>query len=465
MGKMRDWFSKTFFEKSLMPVDGQRGWIPLIQESYLGAFQEDVVISLSTALSHPTVYACITQIAADIGKLQLRLIKEQDGIWLPTRNASFSPVLRKPNHFQTRQKFIECWLISKLSHGNTYVLKVRDKRGIVVGLYVLDPTRVEPLVAEDGSVFYRARQDALCQVADGIIPAAEIIHDTMECLFHPLVGVPPLYAGNLATSQGLEMQRNSANFFKNGSRPGGILTAPGTIKKETAERLKEDWYTKYGGKNAGKVAVLGDGLKYEPLGVNAKDSNMVEQLKWSDEKICSVYKVPAYKVNVGAMPTYQQSETLDRKYYSDCLQRHIESIESLLDEGLSLPARYGTEFDLEDLLRMDFSLKMDTAVKGVGGGIYSPNEARKKFNLGSVKGGDTPYLQQQNYSLEALNERDKNDPFPKKPDAAPKVPDEQDSDSEEEDVEPEDGEEDQTDKALHLLFRKSLSEEIDSDEN
>lgn len=456
MAGLRSWLKGKFSKKSLMPVDGSRGWIPLIHESYMGAFQQDEIVSLSTALSHPTVFACITQVAADIGKLRLGLFKNEKGIWVEVNNNTYSPVLRKPNHFQTRQKFIEYWLISKLSYGNTYALKIRDQRGIVTALYILDPSRVEPLVSEDGSVFYRARQDSLNKVSeDGIIPASEIIHDTMECLFHPLVGVPPLYAGNLATMQGLEMQRNSANFFKNGSRPGGILTAPGTIKKETADRIKEQWATNYSGENSGKLAVLGDGLKYEPMAVNAKDSTMVEQFKWSDEKICSVYKVPAYKVNVGPMPTYQQSETLDRKYYSDCLQRHIESIESLLDEGLSLPARFATEFDLEDLLRMDFALKMDTAVKGVVGGIYSPDEARRKFNLKPVKGGDTPYLQQQNFSLGALAERDKNDPFPKTEPAPPKVPD---APEDEEDGEAE------TDKALHLLFKKSLFEETDQDE-
>lgn len=412
--KIKQWVLKKLI-KALAPVDSSRGWIPILQEGYLGAFQADDPVTLSDALAHPTVYACVTQIAGDIGKLRLRLMADNDGIRIEIDRPAYSPVLRKPNQFQTRQKFIEHWLISKLTHGNTYVLKVRDNRGIVIAMYILDPTKVEPLVADNGDVFYRATKDVLSRVQDAsiTIPAREIIHDTMECLFHPLVGVPPLYAANLATTQGLAMQRNSASFFQNNSQPGGILTAPGHIKNETAERIKANWATNYTGDNAGKLAVLGDGLKYEPMAVTAKDSVLVDQLKWSDEKICSVYKVPPYKVHVGDPPTYEQSETLDRKYYSDCLQRLIESIETLLDEGLALPSKYGTEFNLEDLMKMDLSLKMKTAAEGVKGGIYSPNEARRKFNLKPSKGGDTPYLQQQNYSLAALDERDRNHPFEK----------------------------------------------------
>jgi len=435
--------------KSLFPVDQSRGWIPVFQESYIGAFQIDDPVSLGDALAHPTVYACVTQIASDIGKLRWRLTQLKNGI--REEIPAYNPVFRKPNSYQTRQKFIEAWMISKLTYGNTYVLKQRNEQGFVTGLYVLDPQKVTPLVAGNGEVFYRAKKDALNDLTKDIpaIPAYEIIHDMMECLFHPLVGVPPLYAASLATSQGLAMQQNSARFFQNNAQPGGILTAPGHIKKETADRIKEHWADNYTGDNVGKVAVLGDALKYEPLAVNAKDSTMVEQLKWTDEKICSAYKVPPYKIHVGQMPNRGQSETLDRQYYSDCLQRHIESIEALMDEGLGFPPGLGVEFDLDDLMRMDLLLKMNVATEGVKGAVFAPNEARRKFNLPPVQGGDTPYLQQQNYSLAALDERDQDKPFAKPaPAPAPAEPNDKPEDK------------DQTDKALHLLFRKGLVEEV-----
>ena len=56
----------------------------------------------------------------------------------------------------------------------------------------------------------------------------------------------------------------------------------------------------------------------------------------------------------------------------------------------------------------------------------APNEARAGENLRPVAGGDSPYLQQQNYSLAALAKRDtKADPFANasKPEpAAPATP-------------------------------------------
>jgi phage portal protein BeeE len=67
---------------------------------------------------------------------------------------------------------------------------------------------------------------------------------------------------------------------------------------------------------------------------------------------------------------------------------------------------------LDDLLRMDTATLVEAEAKAVAGGFKKPNEARKRLNLTPVAGGDTPYLQQQNYSLAALAKRDSQaDPF------------------------------------------------------
>ena len=88
----------------------------------------------------------------------------------------------------------------------------------------------------------------------------------------------------------------------------------------------------------------------------------------------------------------------------------IESIELLLYEGLDLTPYYA-EFNLDDLLRMDTATQYRTYGEGIKSGMVAINEARKKINLPKVEGGGN-YLQQQNYSLEALNKRDtKEDPF------------------------------------------------------
>src|SRR5690606_2355803 len=64
----------------------------------------------------------------------------------------------------------------------------------------------------------------------------------------------------------------------------------------------------------------------------------------------------------------------------------------------------GVEFDLDNLLRMDAATQMDVLEKSKG--KLTPNEQRKRLNLGPKPGGDTIYLQEQDHSLEWLARRD-----------------------------------------------------------
>jgi HK97 family phage portal protein len=440
----------------------------IVRESFPGAFQMNVNLTDADILTSTTVYACISLISSDIAKMRLRLVKlNQYGIWEEIESPSFSPILRKPNRHQTRIEFIKRWLISKLTNGNTYVLKVRDNRDVVKEMYVLDPRQVTPLQAsETGDVYYQINRDDFSNTQETlVIPAREIIHDKMNPLYHPLVGIPPIYAAGLAATQGLKMQNFSSTFFGNGGRPSGTIEAPDEIAPETAARLAEYFSTNFSGANAGKVAVLGDGLKYNPIPISSADAQMIEQLRWSAEAICSCFHVPPSMVGVGPSETNNNVETRWQQYYAQCLQIHIESIELLLDEGLGLsPATnasepLGTEFDLDDLLRMDTAAMVTAETNAVKGSVKTPNEARRRMGLPPKKGGDTIYLQQQYYSMEALAERDSNDPF-SKPEPAPaaEAPEEPAQEAEDQASEGQEAEADDTQKYIDS-FRFILERE------
>jgi HK97 family phage portal protein len=425
-----------------------RGWYPLIREPYSGAWQRNDEWTVDCVLAHHAVYSCISLISADIGKLRHKLMQsDSDGIWEEVRNPAYSPVLRRPNRYQNQIQFRQWWITSKLIRGNAYALKQRDNRGVVVALYLLDPCRVQPLVSESGDIYYRLQQDNLSGIDErGLtVPASEIIHDRMNCLFHPLVGVSPLFAAGCVANLGLNIERNSNQFFSNGSQPSGILTAPGAISDDTAKTLADYFNENFTGTKAGRVAVLGDGLKYEQLSITASDSQMIEQLKWTAEVICSTFHVPPYKIGVGTMPTYNNVEALQQDYYNTCLQSLIEEYEACMDDGLGLSEDMGVELDLDGLLRMDSKTQIEVLNASVSGSLRKINEARKKLNLPGVEGGDVIWSQQQNWPISELAKRPAEALVGQSPASAPPEP-------EEEAPEPK---EDATDKALALLFKKA----------
>ncbi len=388
------------------------GWWPIIREGFSGAWQRSIISPIEDALTHPTFWACVTLIAGDVAKMRVRLMQEDAaGICTEVLNPAYTPVLRKPNHFQNRIQFYQYWIVCKLCRGNAYALKERDGRGVVTALYLLDPTRVRPLVSPSGDVYYALQQDQLSGLTEAslVVPAREIIHDTMYTLYHPLVGLSPVYACGHAAIQGLTIVSNMTRLFKRGFQMGGILVAPGQISTDTAARLERYWQDNYAGEdNAGKIAVVGDGLKFEKQTLmSAVDAQLIDQLKWGDEKICSTLHVQPYMVGIGAPPTYNNIEALNQQYYSQCLQILIEALELCLEEGLEMVDKpLSPEMDLDGLLRMDSATKMKTTTDGVKGGIYTPNEGRKIFNLAKLTGGDTVYLQEQDHALEWLAKRD-----------------------------------------------------------
>lgn len=399
-------------------------WPGAVLESFAGAWQRNVVEApVSTLLSFSAVYACIAGISNDIGKLRMKLMRDVDGIRVEvTENLPWLPLLRNPNHYQNRIQFFVVWMLSKLMYGNTYVLKGRDARGVVNRLYVLHPTCIKALVAEDGSVFYGLQRDDLVGLTDEVledlkerygeiaIPSSEIIHDRMNPLWHQLVGVSPLYACGNSATLGAAIQGNSTKFFQNKAMPGGMLTAQGSISDETAARLKATFESNFGGDNVGKLLVVGDGLEFKSFSVDPDKSQTKEQFDNAVADVARAFRYPLWKLG-GAMPPYTKPDQAQTLYYMDCLQEHMEAIEECLNNGLELPAGIKTEFDIEGLMRMDTQslYESNNAAKG----WMKLDEQRRRANLGPLdKGGNTVYLQHQDYSVEALAKRDaKDDPF------------------------------------------------------
>lgn len=429
-GRMRQSLAQKL---TLTPLPESRSsfW-PMIRDWYPGAWQNNDELSVDTQASYFAVYACVTLIQNDFGKIRQKLVERVGGIgkvWRETSSPAFSPFLRKPNRYQNHIQFKQWWANSKLFRGNTYALKERDARGIVVAEYILNPDKVTPLVTPDGSVYYQLGPDNLSGLQEGalVVPASEIIHDRMNCLFHPLVGVSPLYAAGIEAAKGLNIQNQSRTFFGNGARPSGVLTAPNHIPQDVADRAKVMWEQKFSGNNAGRIAVLGDGLKYEPMTMSAVDAQVIQQLEWSAIAICAAFHVPPWKIGIGPMPTYSNGELMNQQYYDECLQVLIEEYELCQDfglgigEGIMVDGReLGVELDLTSLLRMDTAAKHQVLRENVRGSLMTINEARLEMDMPPVEGGDTIWMQQQNYSVEALMERDRNDPFakpePQKPD-------------------------------------------------
>lgn len=417
----KNWFKKKSIsdvgqEKALNSVSGNHLWNRvLVDEPYSGAWQKNDELTQNQKACFPTVFSCISLISKDIGKMGLTLKSWKDGVLQSTGHPyDLRYILKKPNQFQTWQQFQEYWTNCLLLRGNAYIFIVRDVFGVPARLVCLNPDLVQPLVSDTGEVFYSVYNDLLAQTEVENIPASEIIHDRINCLYHPLVGLSPIFACGVAAGVGHHILHTTSKLFSNGARPASLLVAPGPLEKSKAEEMQKRWNEKFTGAGVGGTAVLSDGVQYTQLGISAIDAQTIEQLKYSSFMIATAFNVPPFKLGLEPPPSDVQSA--NEIYFSDCIQSYVESRENLLDEALELKEKYRCELflDIDALIRMDRTSKMNFFSTGTQRGIFSPNEARAEFGYGPVKGGESPMIQQQNYSLEAIQKRDaKDDPFEK----------------------------------------------------
>lgn len=395
------------------------------------------------------VYACIAIISGDLAKLPPRVrASAPDGSKRDLDTHPVAVVLNNPNSYQTRVDFWGQFMASALFTGNTYVFLARDARNVIVSMHILDPRRVSVLLADDGSVFYRIGQEKLAQLlGSDIIPARDILHHRLLAMNHPLVGMTPLYAAGVSAMTGQTIQQNSFAFFSNMSRASGVLTSPGKISTELANRLKTEWDQNFKGGAMGRTAVLGEGMKWEPLTISAADAQLIEQLRWSVEDVARCFRVPSYMLTDASKVSFKNAETLARNYYSQTLQYHIESIEARVDQAFGLSGNTYCEFDLASLLRMEFDARMAAYQMGIQSGVLTINEARKLEELKPMEGGDEPLIQAQYRPLSMAGEPGQVAPVPTPEPPAPTA-------DPEDDVEADDGtESDDAAKTFALRMR------------
>lgn len=402
----------------------------MIREPFSGAWQKNKEIATRNALMNDVAFACVSRISSDIAMLPLRPSRrDSNGVYVELRNDSAYDTLKKPNHYQTRQQFLEQWESSIQSRGNAYIYKSMNG-GKIESLHIINYDLVTPMITPMGQVFYQIQSDDVFTGLTGLteaslerlIPAERIMHDRINAFFHPLIGLSPLYAAAMQILMGASALEQQQSFYENGATPGGVLIFPGNLTEETAEKIQKIWNTGYQGANAGKTAVLGDGVKYERLGIAAEDNQLFEMLQYGAERIAALFHVPAYKVGLAAIPSNNNIEAVNQMYFTDCLQARVTAIQNVLNEGFGFDSTKSFRFDLEALMMMDSKTKMEVATGLRKGGVYKIDEARRMFNKPPVEGGNTIYLQQQDHSIEAISRRDESISYLPSKDETPPLP-------------------------------------------
>ena len=350
-------------------------------------------VTARTAIQVSTVYACVRVIAETVASLPLHLYEETDE---GSRKAVKHPLYRllhdEPNPEMTSFVFRETLLSHMLLWGNAYCQIVRNGRGQIISLYPLLPDRMEVDRDKNGSLIY------IYTTADGkrtSIHPVNILH-IPGMGFDGIVGYSPIAMEKNAIGLGMAAEEYGSRFFSNGATPSGVLTHPNTVKNPAG--LRQSWNAAYGGNaNAGRVAILEEGLKFERISMPNNEAQFLETRKFQVSEICRIFRVPPHLVGDLEHATFSNIEHQSISFGVHTIRPWLVRMEQSMNRALisdNEKARFHTRFNMDGLLRGAYKERMEGYAIARQNGWMSANDIREleSMNPISEEEGGSAYL-------------------------------------------------------------------------
>jgi HK97 family phage portal protein len=325
------------------------------------------------------------------------------------QNSALSRILQRPNDYETISSFMLNAVHSLYREGNTFALALRNSRFEVESLHLMNPRMSGPLVAEDGSVFFRlAGNHVIDRLLGGdqlLVPQRDVLHVKLHSGHrypHPLVGETPLMAAMADIAVGNAFVQQQLQFLANQARPSAVLSTELVLDRDQVQQIRDRWNEQAKGLHQGGTPILTGGLKVMPWSTPARDAQLAELSKLSAERICWAFGIPLQLLGLANTPA-TSTETLMQFWLATGLGFCLNHIEQGFDRLFDLkgePEEY-CEFSTDALLRSAQKDRIEALARAVQGGIYSPNEARAAEDLDAVPYGDEPRVQAQVVPLSA----------------------------------------------------------------
>ena len=370
-------------------------------------FQRNLQMETSVnALNTPAVHACIMITANAVALCRPKHHKETGDQTEVLKDSVAAKVLRNPNHYQTWVQWITNAVIQMKYTGEAFAIIKRDHNGHVEEMHLLQQNECTPFLhPETSELFYKVGSNPfMVETIDYLVPNRNILHLRQHCIRNPLKGESDIAAAMMAIGTHVSLTSSQAAFFNNMSKPSGILSTDLNLNKEQITDLRAAFEAQSKKWGTGGLPILASGLRYQQMGLNSVDAQLIETQKMSNEEICMAFGVPAPLVGILDGATFSNTESLINLWLAVSLGALLENIERSLDVLFELPSNEHIDFDVSGLLRSNLETRINSYSKGVQSAIFSPNEIRKKEGLSAKDGGDDLYIQKQNVPISTISE-------------------------------------------------------------
>ena len=380
-----------------------------------------VRVNEDTALTCAAVWACVRAISEDLAALPCHAYRKRadGGREVLDGNTVDWMLQTQANPETVAFCFRETLIAHALTWGNGYAEIERDAAGRPVWLWQLTPDRVCPERDSRGRLYYDVYNPGDANTA---LPAEDVLH-VRGLGFDGLVGYSVIRMAARSIGAGIAASDSAASFFANDSTPGGILSHPARLSPEAAKNLRESWKRRHGGPlNRREVAVLEEGLTWNPTGLPPRDAQLIEAMQFTPAEICRWFRVPPHKIADLLRAPFSNIEEQEIAYVIDALVPWAVRVEQEVNAKLFRGSRLGAQFvkhNFAGRLRGNVTARSQFYTQLLDRGVFSINDVLELEDRNPVgPDGDKRFVQQNMQLLDKAGE----EPPPGQVPAAPATP-------------------------------------------
>lgn len=358
-----------------------------------------VMVGQASAMQVSAVFACVSLLSYDLAKLGANIFRgDRKGERQKASDHFLAPLFVKPASWLTWFEFCGMLEASLLLRGNGYAVILRNPRGEPTQLVPINPDRVALWESTDGQLFYMVTRSGLHQMAvlrnePLLIPAEDIFH-LKGLTLNGLIGLSPIGMARESIGLAIAQEQLASRWAANSAKPSGVLQTDQKLSEEAAKRLKDNWRELNSGLyNAGKTAVLEQGLKWQQLSMTMQDMEFIASRNFQLEEIARIYRVPMHMLGTSTSVRGNTVTQLAQEYLNYSLSTWIELWEQRIAFTFDLdPEELFISFDVNRLLKADIQTRYAANRLALGGtGWRTINQVRADEGEPPIGGGDVVF--------------------------------------------------------------------------
>lgn len=342
-------------------------------------------VTPKSAMTVPAVASAVELIAEAVGTLPVKLfVRNAKGKEADAAHPAFRLAHDEANDWTSAAE-----LRTQLTHdallndkgGFALANRVGDR---VIEFIRLDPTTVTVKTDEATSEpFYVVREGK----RNVRYHYCDVLHLTA------FGGSAPITRARNAIGLAMSLEQHAARLFANGARPSGLLSTDQTLGDTALKNVLAMWTATHGGSdNAGKPAILPNGMQWTPLSLNSVDAQFEQMRRFQTEEIGRAFRVPPTMLFDLTRGTWSNTEEMGHQFLTYTLRPWLDAWEWAYARVLLTAEERADrffEFVTDDLLTVSFAQRAASYGQYRSMGVMTANEVRAGLNMPPLPGGDT----------------------------------------------------------------------------